>query len=453
MDFAFGTGATSGDSLPPITPFTFSAPNPATPSHNNQAPHHATPSNLAHPVDVWSPSPHLYTSFTAPITPSMTPSNLPSTAQSMPGAAAGSLSTVTPLFVDTLAKEFNVDKQQRANMHVLCSLGSLGNGLPVADLATRLYLLAVIYGDKAERDRKEQEHGFTDLKALIHDLKIRLEETFKLTSDQTANIRGVAQDMMFDKHRYEFSHIHKDIMTRLKKEMVTQGLTNIFGQAAREKKLLTRVKRIASSVRNNFREDLLKSVTSGTSSTLEMFTYNCGMKFKQGGVGDRLEQSYTVHIALLRKCTMDNYVLASIAEAEDDPSTSDIENDERATVEDASRKRRRSDGSGKSAAGRIKKGEDFWGKVDKYFAAEFKKRGRDLAQGTWPEYIDEVIRLDDQRFGAVRAQSMGGIFSIGSGVPIAGESSGLAASSTISAVQPDTNRVIAQGADLERLLM
>jgi hypothetical protein len=49
---------------------------------------------------------------------------------------------------------------------------------------TRLYVLAAIYADSAERRRLAQEQGFMDLKELFNDLKIRLQGNFALTKEQ-----------------------------------------------------------------------------------------------------------------------------------------------------------------------------------------------------------------------------------------------------------------------------
>lgn len=51
-------------------------------------------------------------------------------------------------------------------------LGSLPPGLSQADLATRLYHLAVVYSDGAERRRIAKEEGVSNLKELFRDLQI-----------------------------------------------------------------------------------------------------------------------------------------------------------------------------------------------------------------------------------------------------------------------------------------
>lgn len=67
-------------------------------------------------------------------------------------------------------------------------LGSLPPGLSQADLATRLYHLAVVYSDGAERRRIAKEEGVSNLKELFRDLQIRLEDSFAFTNEQRARV-------------------------------------------------------------------------------------------------------------------------------------------------------------------------------------------------------------------------------------------------------------------------
>jgi hypothetical protein len=64
-------------------------------------------------------------------------------------------------------------------------LRSISPPLSQADLLTCLYSLAVIFSHKAERNRVAAQQRLTgDLKGLLADLKIRLEETFTFTVEQ-----------------------------------------------------------------------------------------------------------------------------------------------------------------------------------------------------------------------------------------------------------------------------
>jgi hypothetical protein len=53
-----------------------------------------------------------------------------------------------------------------------------------SDLLTRVYALAALYTDIAERHQLAKDQGAVDTKGLFNDLKIRLEAQFELTKDQ-----------------------------------------------------------------------------------------------------------------------------------------------------------------------------------------------------------------------------------------------------------------------------
>lgn len=110
---------------------------------------------------------------------------------------------VSAIIIDSLANDFKLDTTQRGNLHAfvkvrsccysitqsrlklnLLQLGSVHPPLSQADLLTRLYALAAFFGDVAERKRESAKNEISDLKSVIADMKIRLEETFTFTGEQ-----------------------------------------------------------------------------------------------------------------------------------------------------------------------------------------------------------------------------------------------------------------------------
>jgi hypothetical protein len=63
------------------------------------------------------------------------------------------------------------------------------------------------------------------------------------------------------------------------------------------------------------------------------------------------------------------------------PEESDTENDSPEDIEGAQVKKKHK----RAAGGRIPKGEDFWGKVDAFWASEIAKWGRNLTGSHWKE--------------------------------------------------------------------
>ncbi|KAJ7706641.1 hypothetical protein B0H14DRAFT_3026101 [Mycena olivaceomarginata] len=47
-------------------------------------------------------------------------------------------------------------------------------------------------------------------------------------------------------------------------------------------------------------------------------------------------------------------------------------------------------------AGKVAKGENFWGRVDEWFKVEMAERGSSLTGPKWKSYVDQLL-IDDQR--------------------------------------------------------
>jgi hypothetical protein len=222
--------------------------------------------------------------------------------------------------------------------------------------------MAAIFEDMVERQRAQEDKGIGDLKSLFEDLKIRLEETFKITSEQQVscspdywmflisnvsimqtNICSVAQDLMYSKKRVAFAYLRDDLevnvlylshrfvstnsdqwQNAVRNEKGVLKLTNIFGVPARERELKKHLRKVSSSVLNAFREDvsfwagsatkidliveqILKSISPVTSICLAQFMYQAAMKYKRGGAGPDIEkeQGLTLrNVMLVRRVTI-----------------------------------------------------------------------------------------------------------------------------------------------------
>ncbi|KAJ7710475.1 hypothetical protein B0H17DRAFT_856267, partial [Mycena rosella] len=167
-------------------------------------------------------------------------------------------------------------------------------------LATRLYITAVVLSEAAERHRREQESTFAgDLKTMMRDLQIRLDDGFVLTSNQKVNMRAVAQDVIHESTRMVFYTMHVDVLAALKKDAKRMDFDNIFGIPVREKKMVSVLKKTCSSVRNAFRQDISSSINPANFIALDRLTYTLASKYKIGGAVGELSELFTVHAALL----------------------------------------------------------------------------------------------------------------------------------------------------------
>ncbi|KAJ7935000.1 hypothetical protein B0H13DRAFT_1854708 [Mycena leptocephala] len=104
------------------------------------------------------------------------------------------------------------------------------------------------------------------------------------------------------------------------------------------------------------------------------FVYASALKYRGGGVGEDVPQIYTVHAVLLRRFLFDHPTLKA-SPAEEETPDSDIEYDD---AEDA-RPRKKPKKTPAKKAGKVAKGENFWGRVDEWFKKEVAERGSSVS--------------------------------------------------------------------------
>ncbi|KAJ7770347.1 hypothetical protein B0H14DRAFT_3590740 [Mycena olivaceomarginata] len=280
---------------------------------------------------------------------------------------------IKPLFIDTLARDMKLEEGQKQNLHDFVQLGSAAAGLTQADLATCLFALATP----------------TDWKSMWRDLKIRLDGNFAFTKDQEKNIRGIVRDIIIEPSRTVYSTMHIDVLAAIKKRPESLSLDNVAGVPAREQALASQVRSAGSSVRNALRKEILASIDPENWVSLPQFAYDCVSKYKLGGAGIDIPDTYTAHIALLRRFAFDH------PGTKPEPASPGVAADDEDTPRPAKKPRK---AKGAQGGGRIATGEDFWGQVDEYFRTEIKTRGKSLIGPKWKSYVDRIISDDNAQF-------------------------------------------------------
>ncbi|KAK7027591.1 hypothetical protein R3P38DRAFT_2526299 [Favolaschia claudopus] len=312
---------------------------------------------------------------------------------------------VSTLFVDNVAKEFGLSVVQRGHLHTCAQLGSVNGSLSKADLSTRLFHMAVLFGFVNESKHDMQKNSIDNITQLLDDLRVRLDDSYTFTREQTArkrlglltkNIRAVAQDTIFEATRTSFMRMHLDVMQKLRDDKAGMKLTAVFGNTAREKAFASLVKRTCSSVRNSFRQDLQNSMCGDSTTPLAQLTYATAMKFKWGGAGVKLDVGYSVHNAILRRFAREHPTAIGVEEleVEEDDTAEELAS----SPEPPSKKRRVSPST--NGGGRITKGRDFWSMVDTFFTAKMTElSSKNLqAQAGKNIYIQETLALNEKYF-------------------------------------------------------
>ncbi|KAJ3846382.1 hypothetical protein EV368DRAFT_69967, partial [Lentinula lateritia] len=214
----------------------------------------------------------------------------PSTSPS-PAVPPPSLTPVlTTQAVDNLAKDFCCTEAQQSVLHTLVRFGSIGDGLSKADLSTRLFTLAVLFDMEKQRP-KEDENNLQNMRAMYKDLKIRLEQTFSLTSVQTKSIRLIAQEKIYDPLRTCYAGINRDVFDYIKSNAEVMHFSNIFGNPNYESTLEKAIKKAIGTHFGNILQ-LRDSVEKGTDAAT--FTHNMNKVYiRMAG------PSYNAHLLLL----------------------------------------------------------------------------------------------------------------------------------------------------------
>ncbi|KAI0709508.1 hypothetical protein C8Q76DRAFT_799505 [Earliella scabrosa] len=306
---------------------------------------------------------------------------------------------VSPLFVDHVAKDFGLNGEHVKKLRAMVHLGSVTPALSQADLATRTYIFAAVISTLHEIKQvlvSGRTGSIDDLPALMHDIKIRLEDTFKLTTEQKENVRAVVQDLIYTATRIKYKppKFPQEVEDSLKTKQVVLRLNNIFGSPHREKALLGAIRKISSSVRNALRQDIKNSVFDSPISLTE-FNNQTAAKYKLGGLGDKpLDRSFIVRNAILRRFALENPHLLNIAEAESENDNAG----EETTVDPQAGPPNKVRKTKTTAGGRVPQGEDFWSKFDEYLSGFIKQWGNVITAAPWKSFVDHILQLDYQNF-------------------------------------------------------
>ncbi|THH23057.1 hypothetical protein EUX98_g8121 [Antrodiella citrinella] len=305
---------------------------------------------------------------------------------------------MSAIYLDRLSKDLNLETEQSNILHTFDQLGAMDPDVSHIKRATRAFMLAAILSLSADSQRRDRlkESDDISMKDLLRDLYNRLEDTFTFNKEQRANMRLIAQDIVYQHTRTAYKNMHIDAEKILRANAINYSFNNVFGKPAREQLLIKELKRVCSSVRNGFRLDLIKGLFGKQAEALSNFTYSSAMKYKHGGNGESLDPKFMIHIALLRRFCLEHpdFVIASQPEPS---SASDVESDTETADSTATSKKRRKGRGG----GRIPNGEDFWSKMDAFFADGIKERGRSLTNEMWKTYSDESIRMDNAKYDTV----------------------------------------------------
>ncbi|PPQ80682.1 hypothetical protein CVT26_007220 [Gymnopilus dilepis] len=164
-------------------------------------------------------------------------------------------------------------------------------------------IIATIRGTKCS-PQLDQDIG--DLRGLFEELPFRLEGYLSLYQGKRSTSRSRSNHQ---------THTQWSIQKQLRQNSSTYRLDNVRGRPAREAQLTSAIKRVASNVRNYFRQEIRDSVMGSTSQSLTSSTIEATMRYRIGNVTKQAEQSYIIY---KRRFAYENKALLVTDEPEED---------------------------------------------------------------------------------------------------------------------------------------
>ncbi|KAI0318130.1 hypothetical protein OF83DRAFT_61676 [Amylostereum chailletii] len=313
---------------------------------------------------------------------SSTPSST-STAAAPGQSMSDAILTRVKTWCDAVAAKHDLQPAQYGNLHTMIEIG---RKLDVDDLRLRLINQITLYQVQNKID--QQETDYKKFQAILEDLCQRLATKFELNKDQHDALIRLAKDMAFQPTRTSRHGIALDLEAHVKHNASKLGFENVFGDSKREQVLRKACKKRAGNARTQFRGGLIDSIDT-KKCNLEKATYELATKLRAGGVLN-LKFSHQLMISVMRRFVSEN--LTELRPLDGEDSSSDEETT--ATAPPAKRPKRNG-----GSVGKVRKGEDFWGRMDTYIQAKMGQYGPDLTSEKWRSFIQETVKKDIAQFG------------------------------------------------------
>ncbi|KAF4622462.1 hypothetical protein D9613_009475 [Agrocybe pediades] len=315
-----------------------------------------------------------------------------------PAASVRQTAMATSLFVDNIAKTFELTDEQTRSLHELVEVTTkLPGQLEPADIMSRCYMVSCQYGSENRILRAvSTAPGGLGLSSsqttrVLQDISVMMEDSFAITPAQRTAVRLVGQHLICKPGRTSYKELNNEVEKILREQPKRHNMQNIFGQPTREAVLGSDIRTQMSGVRNKFRALILESLVGEKHCSLEAFVARCCKKYSIGLLSNMQAQSLSMHLSLLRRVTWENKNLSELPnEVETTAATANADEE----MIERPRKRQKKGRGG----GRVSQEDDFWAQIEAWFAKQLDLRGKDFSSPLWKEYIRETLNLEQERF-------------------------------------------------------
>ncbi|KZV81639.1 hypothetical protein EXIGLDRAFT_844450 [Exidia glandulosa HHB12029] len=290
------------------------------------------------------------------------------------------------LFVDNLVSWYSLTDENRQELLNFCLLFSIA----VDRHTIMLHAVRFAKDFRLERRLDTVETHLKQVAAGIADISTQINVNYSLPPQATKNIRGLTMQLIAQPDRVRYMDLADSV---LKGDNATKfGLDNVFDTPVRRQTLEAAVRRICSSVRNGFRQDIRDALglgpkAMGAAKGLVVFAAHMARKYKPDDACNIVldaSSQFTIKLAILRSYGVEKADVLSIAEDEDQQAQAVPRGEKRKA----------------NSAGRVKKGSDFWSLTESHLAwlSTMYGEGRfDFMKPTWDKFIKDTVQEDMTR--------------------------------------------------------
>ncbi|KZV79198.1 hypothetical protein EXIGLDRAFT_846757 [Exidia glandulosa HHB12029] len=294
------------------------------------------------------------------------------------------------LFVDNLVSWYGLTDENRQELVNFCLLFSIA----VDRHTIMLHAVRFAKDFRLERRLDTVEAHMKQIAAGVTDISTQINVNYSLPAQATKNIRGLTMQLIAQPDRVRYMDLADSVLEELQKGNNANkfGLDNVFDTPVRRQTLEAAVRRICSSVRNGFRQDIRDALglgpkAMGAAKGLVVFAAHMARKYKPDDACNIVldaSSQFTIKLAILRSYGVEKADLLSIAEDEDQQAQAVPRGEKRKA----------------NSAGRVKKGSDFWSLTESHLAwlSTMYGEGRfDFMKPTWDKFIKDTVQEDMTR--------------------------------------------------------
>uniref|UniRef100_A0A0W0G9S4 Uncharacterized protein n=1 Tax=Moniliophthora roreri TaxID=221103 RepID=A0A0W0G9S4_MONRR len=286
----------------------------------------------------------------------------------------------TQLLIESLVADFGLGEEQQKTLARMYK-AITGQGMPPVILYLALFNVSAVY--QCFNCRFKGDPNMVSMAKMISDAQALIDDHWHTNHDENKSICLLSNERAYNPLRISYHVLEEDVFNTIEKNAKKFRFFNIFPCLIWMKVLHDSIGTVCSSIQNGFWNNIKKSIDNGQS--LADFTYVMNKIYYWPGGKRYSKDLFIAHNAILR------HIMGGSGKNLE-PQSPNSANGNVEFEESAKGVKKR--GSHK------KKGEDFWSVVDKFFDDKMQKGwGEDISKGDWVEFLQKLVKEDNERTG------------------------------------------------------